>query len=342
MKYEPQSLEIGNLLASAKNILITLPAEASVDDLAAGLALYLSLEQANKNPYIVTEGVIRVGHSHLFGIGQVQNKLPQLSGGNFVITLGGVVVPDASGQGSVPALEKLNWYPQGNDLNLVFHVVPGQKFEPTHITPRYEGGGLDLIFVMGVTSLDKLGSIYTQNLQLFANTPIIDIDTKQENMRFGKVNIVDPDASSVSEIVAQVLPGLQLPFETDIASNVLAGIFATTNNLQSPKVTADTFAVIASAMRVGGKKPIGGTTAPTPQVNQPQQSAGTNLPWINPTPQQQGGSMDAFAVPPVVSENPQQQNTNPAAEETPSGEVAKTSPEADWLTPKIFKGSNLG
>lgn len=346
MKYEQPLLEAGTLLSNAKNILIALPAEAGIDELASGLALYLSLEQAGKKPVIVTEGVIRVGHAHLFGIGQVQNKLPQMTGGNFILSLGGVVTQDANGQGVVPSLEKLDWFPQGNDLNLVFHVIPGQKFEPTHVTPKFEGGNFEVIFTLGAASLEKLGSIYQNSQQVFTSVPIINLDIKQDNADYGKINIVDPASSSLSEIMAESLPALHLPFETDIATNILTGIFAATNNLQKGNLGADTFTVVASALRVGGQKPAWAATV----TNSASGTGSVNLPWVNP-PQSQSipganpaavnSQADNFTVPPVVSDS-QPQGPQVMAEEMPSGEAAKTSPEADWLTPKIFKGSGRG
>src|SRR3990172_12578464 len=139
MKYEAQLSEVIRLLPSVQNVVIALPAEADVDELAAGLALFLSLEQAGKKTSIITEGVIRVGHTNLFGVGQIQNKIPQAEGGNFTVTLGGIVASDKT----VPSLQNLDWAPSGpqmQDLKLVFHVAPGQKFEPTFVTPTYEEG----------------------------------------------------------------------------------------------------------------------------------------------------------------------------------------------------------
>lgn len=323
MKYDAQLSELQKVLPGAKNILIALSSQPAVDDLAAGLALFLSLTSAGKNVSIVSEGVIRVGHTNLFGIGQIQNKLPQTSGGNLVVSLGGVV----SG-GTVPALEKLDWYPQGSDLNLVFHVIPGQKFEPTHITPRFEGGSFDLIFVIGAQSLASLGSIYLGHEESFRNIPLANIDNKAGNGGFGTTNVVDPNASSASEIMTQVLTPLQLSFEGDIASNLLAGIFAATNNLQGTNTGADTYGAVALAMQMGGQRPQS-AAQPTPEAV----SFGQAFSQPQPAPVPVGSA----PVPPVQPESA----SEPSPEEQPAGEEVVT-PENDWLTPKIFKGSSIG
>ena len=191
MKYDSQLAGVKERVTSAQNILITLPPQSSVDELAASLALYLALEQSSKKVAVVTEDIIRVGHSHLFGVGQIQNKLPPTNNGDYVVVLGGVVAAD----GTIPSLEKMDYFPTGSNLNLVFKVVPGQKFEPTHVTPKREGGGFDFIFAIGATTLDTLGSIYTGNQEIFSKAHLINIDKKAGNAYFGTTNIVDPASS---------------------------------------------------------------------------------------------------------------------------------------------------
>lgn len=316
MKYEAHLAQVNNFLPQAKNILIALPKNPTIDHLASGLALYLSLAQAGRSPVVATEGIIRVGHTSLFGVGQIQSKIPQGSGGDFVITLGGVVDAD----GRVPAVEKMDYFPIGSDLNLVFKVLPGQKFEPTSITPRYEGGGFDLIFAIGALNLEDLGSIYSENQAIFAGNKIINIVNQGQGSQFGATNIVDPTASSICEMMAQILPDLHLPIDGDIATNLLTGIFTATDSLQTGNVSGDTYEAVALAVRSGGIKP----------TISAQEGFDLNkifqAPTIPPT--------DNFTMPPVVTPN------QPSPEEVPTREGVETiTPEVDWLTPKIFKGS---
>lgn len=377
MKYEAELGNVRGLLPSIRTVLIALSQNPTPDDLAAGLALYLSLKQAGKEVSIVTEGVMRVGHTNLFGIGQVQDKLPDTSGGDFTIVLSGVATPD----GKVPAVEKMDYFTTGADLNLVFKVLPGQKFEPAGITPKHAGGGFELVFILGATTLSALGGIYANKPEAFSVAHLVNIDNKGDNGRFGNTNVVDIGASSISEIAGEVLYTLQLPYETDIASNILSGIFGTTNNLQSSNVGAETYAVVAEALKRGGQKPSFVPTSvgtsegkpaetgmpqpifvpaqPTPQpTSQPQENgfdlskifnAPVNISTSGTQPQSAQPQQDNFTVPPVVSSGIEQKSFDRAqdkqeipqssAEETPMGERVETqNPESDWLTPKIFRG----
>lgn len=370
MKYDLQVSQIQPVISGAQNILIAISTEITIDRLASGLALYLSLKQAGKNVAIVTDGTLTVGFTHLFGIGNVKNQLPQNSSGNYTITLGNVVAPD----GHIPALQNLDWSPTGqtkSDLKLVFHVNPGQTFEPTFVTPAHEGGNFDLIITLGANTWLSLGSIYANNSQIFAGTTVLNIDNQAENTNFGQINLVD-GGSSLSEIIGLILSSLNLPYEGDCASNIIAGLYSVTNGLQTG--SADTYDAMAQALRVGGQKPSTvPNTAPMadmmPQqpVSQPATMPATPFDsaqgmsatpvWAQtpttPAPIQSGSAPQGLDISPFLNpqnfsmetatENEPEPQPQQSAEEVPMGEQAQTvTPEADWLTPKIFKSSKIG
>lgn len=339
MKYDTQLAELKNLLPTAKNILIAVSAGADVDKLAAGLALFLTLEAAGKQVSVVSDDAMLVSHTHLFGVDHVQKALPSTEGGNLTLTLEGV----ASSDGTVPALEKLDWYAENNNLNLVFHVLPNQIFQPGRIIPRYQGSGFNLIFVIGAVNLNALGNIYQQATQAFSGTHIVNIDTQSANTSFGQTNILDTQTSSLSEVIASVITDLGFILDSDSGSNLLAGIFDATNNLLDHKVTADTYMAVANCLRVGGRKPfdsaqgkpVAGVQGPEAQTSSiPQQPA---YDW-NAVSAAIG---QKYTVPPVVSSAGDKAQASPEERPVEEGVVSETV-EPEWLTPKIFKGTSLG
>lgn len=345
-KYDNQIAELKNLLPNAKNILIALPVGVDIDKFAAGLALFLAFEQQGKQVQIVSEDTIRVAQANLFGVDHIKNTISSGSGGDLTIVLEGVV-----SNGSVPALEKLDWFPEGSNLNLVFHTLPGQTFKPANITPKYgASGGFDIIFTIGAASLDALGSIYSTNSQAFSGH-IVNIDSQAGNTNFGRINIVDSNTSSISEIMTDLIPSLSLPFDSDIASNLLAGIFDATANLSNQKVGADTYLAVASCLRVGGRKPTNSNSAPaqntgTTSFNQPSQGLDLSALFPSQPPSQpEEIPTQSFTVPPAVTQNSQLQPI-PSAEERPQREGLNSADsievEPGWLTPKVFKGTSVG
>jgi hypothetical protein len=350
MKYDSQLAELKNLLPSAKNILIAVAA-GDIDKLAAGLALFLIFEAQGKQVSIVSDDSVLVSHGHLFGIDHVQKTLPSTDGGNLTLTLEGV----ASSDGTVPALEKLDWYAENSNLNLVFHVLPNQTFQPARIVPHYQGSGFNLIFVIGAANLNALGSIYSSNSQVFSGTHIVNIDTQPANTSFGQTNVLDQQASSLSEVIVSVITDLGFNLDADTASNILSGIFEATHNLADPKVTADTYMAVANCLRVGGRKPTtveaqGQPVQPTPVISQQPtydwNAVAAAIGQSVPPPQP---SSSEIKVPPVVSSTPVTPVSNigdqnqPSPEERPAGEgVVSETVEPEWLTPKIFKGTSIG
>lgn len=335
MKYDSQLTELKTLLPTAKSILIALPANANIDQLSSGLALFLTFEGAGKQVSIVCDDLVKVGQSHLFGVDHIQKNIPSTDGGNLTLTLEGVAASD----NTVPALEKLDWFAEGSNLNLVFHVLPGQTFQPSRIVPRYQGGGFNLIFVIGAVNLNALGNIYQSNQQIFSGTHVVNIDTQTANTSFGQTNIVDTASSSLSEVIGKVITDLGFSLDSDSASNLLAGIFAVTNNLTDEKVNAETYMAVAQCLRVGGRKP--GSVASTPPYDWSGLMPATAAPAApaviastQPVDNSGDDSMPANAV---------QQAEQSSPEERPYQEgVISETIEPEWLTPKIFKGSSLG
>ena len=371
MKYDQQASDLKNQLQSARSILIALPATLTSDKLASALSLYLSLTAMGKEVSVATEDTPRVLNSNLYGIGQVQNSLPKTSGGNLTLTLEGVVASD----GTVPALEKLDWYPEGQNLNLVFHVLPGQTFQPARIIPNLSGGSFNLIITVGSSSLNALGRIYSENVNTFSGVSVVNIDNDPANTQFGTINVVDSQSPSISEIVAQLISGATLSVDQDIASNLLAGIYAATSNL-TVNAAGDTFTLVGQLVSFGGKLPQGDVgvasqVAPQPQIVMPVQPVAEPAPTapilpaaFAPQPSAENWSAnfaplnqvfgfpvqqeapkpiqnDNFTVPPVVND----QSQTPSYEERTMGEYVGSSnpeipsnPDPDWLTPKVYKG----
>jgi len=100
----------------------------------------------------------------------------------------------------------------------------------------------DLVIVLGCQNLECLGDLNEKNGDLFFEIPIVNIDNSGANENFGKINIVDITASSVSEIVAGLFREYwEKQTDRDAAQCLLAGVVAATGNFQSRATTPQTF-----------------------------------------------------------------------------------------------------
>jgi len=279
-------------LATAQNVSILLPQNPSLDKIAASLALFLSLKKTGKKVIIACSTEMTVEFSALIGVDQIQTEL-----GGRDLTISFDYIEDS--------IEKVSYNIENNKFNLV--IQPKAGFPPLStekVNYSYSGGEADLIFTLGVQNLKNLGRLYQESKLLPEKQPIINIDIGSTGNRFGKVNLIDPTASSCSEIVAQLISRLGLPVNEDIASNLFLAIEKTTRGFSSPKVDAATFEAAAFCFRAGARR-----AAPRPR---PERRPKKRVP-LKPMP------------------------TKVSAAKKP--EEPKKKPSPDWLEPKIYKGN---
>lgn len=351
MKYNNQLISIKDKLNQIKSVMVALPSSTNRDKLAAGLTFYLGFKQLGKKVSIVTDEIIKVEQANLFGIGEVKNRVDFGGGGNLTLTLEGVVIPSGPDAGTVPALDKLDWYPEGSNLNLVFHVKPGQQFKPSGINPKYQDEAIDLAIIIGSETWESLGEIYKQNQNLFSTIQSINIDNSSNNTSYASINILDNNAATISEMVVSILAGLGVRLDNDMGTNILNGIYTQTQNL-TVNVSPDTFYAVGTAVAAGGVLPVVNNIGPASSlattINSDQSTVSSFINNVGDayTPIQQAQVVNSTPNTPVVESLQKIDDTS--KQEVPMGEFVgsasseSASPAPDWLTPKIYKGGSLG
>lgn len=291
-------------LASAKQILILLPQNPDQDSVAAGLALYLSLQKQQLSASIGCATAMTVGFNRLFAVDKIK---PRIGNQNLVISFN---YPEDS-------LEKVSYDkdPQNQKFNLTIEPKAGlQPLDVNSVQYSYTGSNADVIFVIGARSLEDLGELFKSEQKLLEDKSktLVNLSSLDKNSQFGTVNLYDPTASGCSEIMFAVLSGLQLPLDSDMATNLLAGIEAKTNNFTSTQTSADTFEIVSQLMRLGAKK--GHIPAPS------------SRPFAGFNPTLPAWPRSSTPAPTIV---------NPA----PAPATFNTTPP-DWLKPKVLTSSS--
>jgi phosphoesterase RecJ-like protein len=116
----------------------------------------------------------------------------------------------------------------------------------------------DLIVVCDCGDLERIGSVLTEQADLFARVPIVDIDHHVSNTGFGVVDWVAADAAATCEQVALLLPHLGLTFDAlggDLAQDLMAGLVIDTANFQHPNTTPRTLRVASELLAAGAALP---------------------------------------------------------------------------------------
>ena len=112
----------------------------------------------------------------------------------------------------------------------------------------------DMLCLIDCADRRRLGNFAKDDpSRLDGNLPIVNIDHHITNDRFGDVNIVEPDASSSAEIVAEVLKLWRTEMTPDMARSLLAGIYGDTLGLRTPSTTPHTIRTVAELVECGAE-----------------------------------------------------------------------------------------
>ena len=117
-------------------------------------------------------------------------------------------------------------------------VPPSLAFLPgsQKIKDEAESENFDLIITCGCADLARTGSEKIQNL----SAKLINIDHHPDNAMFGDVNLVDPDKSSVAELVYDFFGYCRWPIGPKIATCLLTGIITDTGSFRHSNTQSST------------------------------------------------------------------------------------------------------
>lgn len=228
-------------VTAAKSIAILLPPDPSTEIVSAGLGLYLSLSGSGKQVQIGCASQIRVENADLFGVDKIKNSIGNQ---NLVISF------DFKEEN----LKKVDYdVDENGKFMLLIQPQPGSPAPDTStINYSYSGASADLVFILGVTSLEELGKLYADEKSFLDKAKIVSINLTTKPSNTASLAFHTNAATSLPEMVGFLLKSWEIEPTADAASNLLSVISTGTNQFNSPKVTADTFETIAFLMRHGG------------------------------------------------------------------------------------------
>ncbi len=128
------------------------------------------------------------------------------------------------------------------------------KFSPKDVSFKKNIDNFDAIFVFGANSYESIGPIFEHNASIFSDSLVINFSESAENESFGKINFVDPIASSVCEILFEKISTNNELFkllEKDIASILATGIISKTDSFLNENTTAKSLEICGNLQRMG-------------------------------------------------------------------------------------------
>ena len=110
----------------------------------------------------------------------------------------------------------------------------------------------DLLCLLDASDRRRLGAFYTDDpSRIEDGVPIINIDHHVTNERYGDVAIVDPRATSTSEVMFRLMQLWGEPLNPVIAQCLLAGIYGDTLALRTEGTTPETMRIAADLIEAG-------------------------------------------------------------------------------------------
>jgi len=226
------------LLAKEQDILILVPEKNTADAFCAMVGLTMALEKMNKRVKMISASHVPQSLQFLPGTSQVQDYLEKTTDLVLELPLNNVR----------PA--NVTWKQVENSLRVVITPERGRTFG--NVFPTVQNGlyPWKLIITVGSPDLNSLGKPFTEHASYFYETPILNIDRGTANEFFGAVNLVTATASTVTEVVFELinaLGGVNV-ITPEVATVLFAGIVTGTRSFQSPHTSPRTFAIASELL----------------------------------------------------------------------------------------------
>lgn len=235
-----------DLIKRSNKILIMPSNPPDGDSIGAAIAFYLVLKKINKEATIICRDEVPDVLQFLPNTKMIGRKIA--SNSEFVITL----------DTSHTEIENIKNVTEGDKINIIITPKSGH-FSEDNISFNKGKIDYDLIITLDCAELSQLGDIYDNNVELFYQIPVINIDHHISNTHYGKINYIDIMASSTTELLISLFEELGKKenidlIDEDIATLLLTGIITDTGSFQNANTTPRSFASSANLIAYGARQ----------------------------------------------------------------------------------------
>ncbi len=246
MPLSPSELQAATkVVESSKKMLLIPHANVDPDGLSSALAAYSIFTQLGKDCTVICPDTLPESLEFLPNFKHLQTSIA--SEQQFVITL------DCAGGMEI---DKLRYTVEENKVNIIVTPKKG-SIKQKDISFLEAGSSYDLLVVLDTADIGLLGSFYTEHIDLFQSTPILNVDHHISNTRFGHLQLIDPTAASATEVLFTWIlsqPKWKELLTPDIATLLLTGLITDTRSFQNPNTTPRSLEVAANLLDLGARQ----------------------------------------------------------------------------------------
>ena len=230
-------------IRSSENILITLSNNPSVDDIAAAIGLTLYLDGIQRHVTAIYSGRITEGLEFLQPEATFETNTDSLQ--DFIVAL------------SKEKADHLRYKLEG-DYVKVFITPYRAKITEDDLTFSHGEYNVDFVIALDVASPDELDAALEEHGRIMHSASTVNITTSAPG-KFGEIDWSNPTASSVCEMVTQLILEMQgddKPLDKDIATALLTGIVASTDRFSNSRTNSDTLGLASKLMGMGADQQL--------------------------------------------------------------------------------------
>lgn len=239
--------QVIDLIKRSEKILVMPSSPPDGDSLGSAIALYMALKKMGKEVTVVCSDPIPELLQFLPNIKVIGNQI--VSSNDFIITL------DCRNT----KLDTIKSLVEDDKVNIVITPKSGRFSEDDVSFNKGTKSNYDLIITVDCAELTQLKSFYENNIEMFHQIPVINIDHHISNTHFGKINYVDIMASSTTELLLPIFEELSREenvelIDEDTATLLLTGIITDTGSFQNANTTPKSFAKAAQLISYGARQ----------------------------------------------------------------------------------------
>ncbi len=258
---DTQKAPIIDRLKQANNILVTVSANPTVDQLSAAIGTTLLLNKLGKHATAVFSGVVPSILEFLEPGKTLETDTNSLR--DFIISL------DKS------KADKLRYKVEDNHVR-IFITPYRTSISDKDLVFSQGDFNVEVVLALGVTKQQDLDKAIAAHGRILHDATVIDISTSQVS-GMGAMNLIDPKASSLCEMMVGIGTALKPDvLDMQMATAFLTGIVAETNRFSNDKTSSNTMEVSSKLLAAGANqqlvatklqppKPVTPTPAPEPK-----------------------------------------------------------------------------
>ena len=233
---------VAEKIANARNILVALSSNPSVDELASAIALSLFLDRNSKHAIAIYSGEIPNALEFLSPEDTFEKNTDVLQ--DFVIAL------------SKEKADHLRYKLDG-DFVKIFITPYKDRIVSEDLEFSYGDYNVDLVLALNVTSGENLDEALSEYNRIMDDAAVVNITTDAPG-KLGEIEWVNKYASSVSEIISGLLLSVEgdTKLNAEEATALLTGIVAATDRFASANTYPGTMQIASRLLDAGADQQL--------------------------------------------------------------------------------------